>query len=102
MSKDSKKLGKVIEIDQARIEKHLGEIVRGTVEDTLNELLDAEADRICGAKRYERKAERRDTRAGSYSRKLQTKAGEVNLKVPKLRNLPFETSITVSVKVVVA
>ena len=93
MSNDSKKLGDVIEIDQSRIEKHLGEVVRGTVEETLNGLLDVEADRICGAKRYERTDERRDTRAGSYTRKLSTKAGEVTLKVPKLRSLPFETSI---------
>ena len=34
--------------------------------------------------RYERSAARRDTRAGHYERNLQTKAGEVRLKVPKL------------------
>jgi len=34
-----------------------------------------------------------DTRAGHYDRKLHTPAGEVNLKIPKLRNLPFETQI---------
>ena len=33
------------------------------------------------------------TRAGSYHRKLLTKAGEVDLKVPRLRSLPFETEI---------
>jgi transposase-like protein len=48
---------------------------------------------LCGAQRYERNEERKDTRAGSYPRQLQTKAGEVSLKVPKLRNLPFETAI---------
>ena len=37
--------------------------------------------------------ERLDTRAGSYRRKLLTKAGEVDLKVPRLRSLPFETQI---------
>jgi transposase-like protein len=68
-------------------------VVLSTVEETLNALLDAEADRLCKAKRYERKAERADTRAGSYRRRLQTKAGEVSLKVPKLRTLPFETAI---------
>jgi putative transposase len=93
MNESSSEIGKVIKIDDSRIEKHLGEIVRGTVEETLNSLLDAEADRICGGRRYERTAERRDTRAGSYQRKLQTQAGEVTLRVPKLRNLPFETSI---------
>ncbi len=30
---------------------------------------------------------------GSYKRKLLTKAGEVKLKVPRLRKLPFETAI---------
>ena len=60
-------------------------MVRGTVEDTLNALLDAEADRLCNAQRYERSAARRDTRAGHYERGLQTKAGEVRLRVPKLR-----------------
>src|SRR5690606_26973369 len=31
--------------------------------------------------------------AGHYERQLHTKAGEVTLRVPKLRNLPFETAI---------
>jgi Transposase, Mutator family len=35
----------------------------------------------------------RDTRAGHYSRHLHTKAGEVELKVPKLRSLPFESAV---------
>jgi transposase-like protein len=34
-----------------------------------------------------------DTRAGSYRRGLQTKAGKVTLQVPKLRTLTFETAI---------
>jgi putative transposase len=78
-------LGKVIKIDESRIQDHLGSIVRSTVEETLNGLLDAEADRVCGAARYERSAGRRDTRAGHYERNLHTRAGEVKLKVPKLR-----------------
>jgi putative transposase len=58
------------------------------VEETLNALLDAEADRLCNAQRYERSDARRDTRAGHYERKLQTKAGEVKLRIPKLRQRP--------------
>jgi putative transposase len=61
--------------------------------ETLNALLEAEADRLCNAQRYERSEARRDTRAGHYERKLQTKAGEVRLKVPKLRAQTFETAI---------
>jgi len=89
----AKPMGQVIQIDEARIKGHLGEMVRGTVEETLNALLDAEADRLCGAGRYERSEARRDTRAGSYDRSLHTKAGEVKLKVPKLRQQTFETAI---------
>jgi putative transposase len=63
------------------------------VEETLNALLDAEADRLCNAQRYERSAARRDMRAGHYERNLQTKAGEVRLRVPKLRQQTFETAI---------
>jgi len=86
-------LSNVIKIDDSRIQDHLGKIVRGTVEETLNALLDAEADHLCGAERYQRSDSRRDTRAGSYERGLHTKAGEVKLKVPKLRRQTFETAI---------
>jgi transposase-like protein len=51
---ESKPMGQVIQIDEARIRDHLGEMVRGTVEEALNAMLDAEADRLCGASRYER------------------------------------------------
>jgi putative transposase len=85
--------GSVIRVDEQELRGHLEEVVRTSVEETLNGMLDAEADRLCQAKRYERTAERMDTRAGSYERKLVTKAGEVKLKVPRLRSLPFETQI---------
>ena len=89
----SQKLGKVIKIDEDQIHKQLSELVRGTVEETLNKLLDAEADQLCNAARYERTDARRDTRAGHYKRGLHTKAGEVTLKVPKLRQHKFELAI---------
>jgi len=83
----------VIRIDEGQLHKHLDAVVRDTVEQTLNDLLDAEADRLCNAKRYERSPDRLDTRAGSYTRTLHTKAGAVELEVPRLRKLPFETQI---------
>jgi putative transposase len=83
----------VIRIEEEKIRLHVDEVVRETVEKTLNGLLEAEADELCGAKRYARSAERLDTRAGHYDRKLQTKSGEVTLSVPRLRSLPFETQI---------
>jgi len=94
MEKDSTKaLSKVIRIDESEIRGHLDKMVRGTVEETLNALLDAEADEMCNAQRYERSPERTDTRAGHYKRKLHTKAGEVEVKIPKLRTQTFETAI---------
>lgn len=59
----------------------------------MNKLRDAEADQFRGVKRYERSADRVDTRIGSYDRKTEMKAGKVSLKVPRLRSLPFETQI---------
>ena len=86
-------LKNVVQVNDGEIRAHLNEVVRGSVEETLNGLLEAEADRLCQASRYERTPERVDTRAGKYPRKLQTQAGEVDLKMPKLRRLPFETQI---------
>jgi transposase-like protein len=82
-----------LQLDVGKVREHLDEVVRGTVEQTLNALLDAEADAVCQAGRYERSTDRQDTRAGSYERRLGTKAGEVTLKVPRLRKLPLETAI---------
>ena len=83
----------VIAVNETEIKAQLGQLVRQSVEETLNELLEAEADRLCKATRYQRSAERTDTRAGHYQRHLQTQAGVVKLQVPKLRSLPFETQI---------
>ena len=47
----SSPLGNVIMIDDERIKSHLDRVVRGSVEETLNALLDAEADRLCNAPR---------------------------------------------------
>ena len=82
-----------IKIDEKEIRDHLDGLVRQSVEETLNGLLNAEADAICQATRYQRSPDRQDTRAGSYKRKLLTKAGEVVLQIPRLRTLPFETQI---------
>ena len=86
-------LNNVVQIDEEELQNHLSQVVLTTVEDTLNQMLDAEAEALVGAARYERNAERADYRSGSYSRKLHTKAGEVNLKMPKLRKQRFETAI---------
>ena len=50
-------------IDDARIQDHLGELVRGTIEESLNAMLDAEAETLWGAQRYERSQDRIHTLA---------------------------------------
>lgn len=90
---EAKSLNKVIKINEAQIQSHLDCLVIDTVRQTLNDLLDAEADQLCNAKRYERTESRIDQRAGHYKRTLHTKAGPVELKVPKLRKAAFETAI---------
>jgi transposase-like protein len=54
---DETKVGsfpKVIRIDEAELRGHVDQVVRQSVEETLNGLLEAEADALCGADRYER------------------------------------------------
>ena len=94
MSDDTtKRLRGTIQVDERPLQGHVDEVVRSSIEDTLNAMLEAEADQFCQAQRYERSPDRADTRAGHYDRKLHTKAGDVTLEVPKLRTLPFETAI---------
>lgn len=86
-------MSQIIQIDEAKVSNHLNGLVRETVQETLNKMLDAEAQEMCNAQRYERTEARKDCRAGFYQRKLQTQAGEVELNVPKLRHAKFETAI---------
>ena len=93
IKKITKKEVPVVAIDEQGLRSHVSEVVRQRVEGTLNGLLDAAADALCQAKRFERKAQRASTRGGHYARDMQTKAGKVQLKILKLRHLPFETAI---------
>lgn len=81
------------QVDQAMLETTLDRMVRKSVEETLNAMLDAEADEITGAARYERSGERKAYRAGHYERDLTVKAGKMSLKVPKLKGAVFESAV---------
>lgn len=83
----------IIQLNQELIHNELKDLVKNSVEETLNALLDQEAESLVNAQRYERSANRQGYRAGHYSRNLQTTAGNVDLKVPKLKGLSFETAI---------
>ena len=84
---------KFIKVNEDEVKDFLKGKVRESVEETLNSMLDAEADHLCQAQKYERSPDRVDFRAGHYNRKLSTQAGEVTLHVPKLRKMTFESQI---------
>lgn len=83
----------IIQLNEELIKTELKDLVRSSVEETLNALLDKEADELVNAEKYERSANRQGYRSGHYQRSLVTTAGEVKLKVPKLKGIPFETAI---------
>jgi transposase-like protein len=65
------------------------DVVRRGVELVLQALIDTEAAEVIGARRYERNETRTVWRNGSRERLLSTKAGDVELKIPKLRSGSF-------------
>jgi len=83
----------IFQIDEAQAKNHLCTLVRNSVEEILNDMLETEARALCNAGRYERSEARKNDRAGHYKRKLHTVAGEIELNVPKLRYAKFETAI---------
>ena len=83
----------IIQLNEDLIKHDLKDLVRSSVEETLNALLDKEADELVNDQKYERSAERQGYRSGHYKRNFQTTAGEVKLNVPKLKGVPFETAI---------
>jgi transposase-like protein len=84
---------KIIHLNEGAIKQELKELVRSSVEETLNKLLEEEASELLKAGRHERTAEREGYRSGHYGRNLTTTSGGVCLKVPRLKGVAFETAI---------
>ena len=84
---------KIIHLNEGAIKQELKELVRNSVEETLNELLEREASELLKAGRHERTPEREGYRSGHYERNLTTTSGDVRLKVPRLKGISFETAI---------
>ena len=70
----------IVQLNTELIHSELRDLVKNSVEETLNAMLDAEADRLVNAERYARDEERQGYRAGHYDRSFTTTAGEVNLR----------------------
>lgn len=83
----------IVSVDEESLRGDIVELVRKTIQDTLNALLEQEADEMVGAERYERTADREAYRSGHYKRKLVTTSGQIELEVPKLRGATFQTAV---------
>ena len=84
---------KIVQLNEEIIKGQLKELVRGSVEETLNELLEKEAESLTQAARYERSEARQGYRSGHYDRNLTTTSGDVSLHMPRLKGVSFETAI---------
>ena len=84
---------KIIQLNEGAIKEELKELVRGSVEETLNDLLEKEAAELTQAAKYERTEARQGYRSGHYQRNLTTTSGDVTLNMPRLKGVPFETAI---------
>jgi len=84
----------IVSFDENAIRGELRELVRKTVKDTINALLEEEADALVNAERYERTAGREAYRAGHYDRRPTTTSGTVKIEVPKLKGARLATAVT--------
>ena len=84
---------KIVQLNEEVIKGQIKELVRGSVEETLNELLEKEAESLTQAARYERSEARQGYRSGHYDRSLTTTSGDVTLHMPRLKGVSFETAI---------
>lgn len=71
------------------VEKGGGQFLRALLERALQDLIDLEASATIGAGKYERSAERTNLRNGTRDREFDTRAGTLQLQVPKLRTGSF-------------
>ena len=84
---------KIVQLNEEVIKGQIKELVRGSVEEALNELLEKEAESLTQAARYERSEARQGYRSGHYDRSLTTTSGDVTLHIPRLKGVSFETAI---------
>ena len=83
----------ILQVNQAMFETKLDRMVSAKVNEILNRMLDAEADQIAGAGRYERSVGRKAYRAGHDERDVTVKAGRLSVKVPKLKGALFQSAV---------
>lgn len=66
----------IIQLNEQVIKAELKDLVKQSVEETLNNLLDQEAAELTNASKYERTEQRKGYRSGHYTRNLHTSSGD--------------------------
>lgn len=79
----------IVSFNEQAVKDELRELVRKTIEETINAMLDEEADRLVGAG----PCERTDERAGHYERGFTTTSCQIMLNMPKLKGMRFATAV---------
>lgn len=82
----------IVSINEEPLRLGIEELVKNTVRDVINQLLEEEADELANAERHGRAAGREACRSGRCERKPVTLAGEAGLDVPRLRGATFQAA----------
>ena len=83
---------RIVQLNEEIIKGKIKELVRSSVEETLNELLEKETESLTQATHYERSEARQGYCSGHYDRNLTTTSGDVTLHMPRLKGVSFETA----------
>ena len=83
---------KIVQLNEEVIKGQIKELVCGSVEETLSELLEKEAESLTQAARYERSEARQGYRSGHYDRNLTTTSGDVTLHISYVPAPPAQTA----------
>ena len=84
---------KIVQLNEEVIKGQIKELVRGSVEETLNELLEAEAEKLTQAARYERNEQRQGYRSWRGSRSLTAASAGIAMRIPRFKRISFGTGI---------
>lgn len=83
----------IVTLNEETLSADLGELVRRTVEERLNGLLDEETDDLVGAEHYERLPAARPTGPATMSAGSRGPPGEVTIRMPKLMGMRFTMAV---------
>lgn len=83
----------IFEVNESEIRGYLEKLVKEAVKEVLENVMAGEAEELVCASRYERTEGRKDHRNGKRKRKIKTRVGEIELEVPRLRSLAFQTMV---------